>query len=175
MEKKEIEKKAEDILNEYQPNTLQGVDVIEIAREMGFLVGNIDLDDNEDGFVIVNEDKKGIPGQPSKKIIGVNSNRSPKSKMFIIAHELGHYTFEKEKSDIIYSHRECAKGRTDYENDIDYFAACLLMPKDSFNKRYEALKTIYENDYESIIRELSDVFKVTVNAVTRRIEEIGIN
>ncbi len=149
--------------------------MINIARKMGFLVGNIDLDDNEDGFVIVNENKKGIPGQLSNKIIGVNTNRSPKNKMFIIAHELGHYIFEKETSDLIYAHRENAKGRTDYENEIDYFAACLLMPKDSFIKRYEALKIIFEDDKDSIINELSDVFKVTINSVDRRLEEIGVN
>lgn len=172
----QIEQMANDILLKHNISSIQGVDVVKLANEIGFIVGKTDLDDNEDGFVMVDPD--GINKSSFTKIIGVNSNNSPKHQMFTIAHELGHYLFEKNDSIQIYAHREHKKDKAgekyNYENKIDYFAACLLMPKDSFIKRFESLKAIYNSDSDGLIEELSNIFGVSSKSVIRRIEELKI-
>lgn len=174
----EIERKANEIIQKYQPDALEEIDVIRIAKSMGFVVGNIELDENEDGFIIVNDEKK-IAGIGENRIIGINQNRSPKDKMFTIAHELGHYIFEKDDNKLIYAHRERKKKDNNasgyvYENKIDFFAACLLMPKESFIKKYNASKELYKDDIDSIVDKLSNIFGVTTKSVLRRIDEVGL-
>lgn len=59
-------------------------------------------------------------------MIGVNHERDLFTKRFIIAHELDHYILHGENKPI-FAQREKTHGRTPEENEIDFFAACLLM------------------------------------------------
>lgn len=76
----------------------RSVDVIDVAKRLGFVVGNAVLNEEDDGFIVVEEGKKEIMGIKTDKLIGVNSDRPLEWKRFIIAHELGHYILHfKEK------------------------------------------------------------------------------
>ena len=92
-------------------------------------------------------------------------------KRFIIAHELGHYILHC-KDEKIYAHRESAHGRSDEENDVDYFAACLLMPANSFKTAFEKTKSI---SFIEKIKELQRIFDVPFESVVRRIDELGLS
>lgn len=178
MERKNIEEKALEFMKQtgYDKDESVAVDVIDVAKRAGFAVGNAMLDDDEDGFIIVQEGAKEILGIHTDKLIGVNSRRTVEWKRFIIAHELAHYAlhYENERHNGMYAHREHIKGKSDEENDADFFAANLLMPREKFLNVFEDLKN-KELEFDEIVLLLSDKFIVTSRMVERRIEELELN
>lgn len=175
MEKRKIADESNRILEEFNYQSGE-VDVLELAKELGFQVGIAPLIDEEDGFIIVDDSTSSIQkltGLRTDKIIGVNSERNIQKKRFIIAHELGHYClhYEEEVSDGMYAHRENRKGKDDNENDADFFAACLLMPSKSFNKKYKELKDKKLSE-EDIVILLANHFNVPKESAARRIVEV---
>lgn len=175
MEYKEIEEKANELLSIYNMPEKQGVDVIRLAQKLGFKVGQIELPDNQDGFIISNNnDDDDVEGLSSNKIIGVNANRAPEEKLFIIAHELGHYILREDQGAPIYAHREHEHGRPERENKIDYFAACLLMPKESFLKEYQYAKYLFGDEEDKIVDRLVKIFNVPTESLIRRMKETGV-
>ena len=171
LEKELIEAKANEITQKYG-TTSGDIDVIKIARNMGFLIGEMELKDEEDGFIVVNENEDSVLGQSSNKLIVVNSDRDALLKYFVIAHELGHYVLRDNVNEPIFAHRENKKGKNEKENEIDFFAACLLMPRERFKKVYESLNVVYEDNENKLLNELSEYFHAPLLSVARRVEEI---
>jgi Zn-dependent peptidase ImmA (M78 family) len=174
MEKQRIEAKAQDILRQFGMLTDGQVDVLLLAQNAGFVVGNANLDDDEDGIILVNTKEETILGVKTQKLIGVNARRDLPSKRFVIAHELGHYFFRLDKKtggDIIIARRERLVGRDGEENEMDYFAACLLMPADAFRKKYGELKEMGILPGEMPER-LSKLFNVPLISAERRMGEV---
>lgn len=170
---KEIENKAEDLFKRinYDYNDKEAIDVIHIAKQLGFQVGIALLDKDEDGFIIVQEGEEEILGIKTDKLIGVNADRELKWKRFIIAHELAHFILHCNES--IYAHRDHRKGKNSTENEADYFAANILMPKSKFKKAYNELGKIEYNKNVKVSL-LSEMFIVTEKMIQRRIEELGL-
>lgn len=174
MERNEIERKANDLLNQYNINADNGVEIVNLCKKTGFTLISVELDDTEDGFIIANETINSFPGFKTNKVIAVNSKRSYEEKRFIIAHELGHYVLQKE-GHTLFAARDSRHGRSENENDIDFFAACLLMPKDAFVRQYNRLeKETTTPVSDQIIIELADVFGVPFLSVVRRMRETGL-
>lgn len=171
---KKIEEKANELLSEYNMPGKQGIDVVRLAQKLGFKVGQIELPDDQDGFIISNNNNDDLQMFSSSKIIGVNSNRTPEVKLFIIAHELGHYILREDQDAPIYAHREHTHGRSERENEIDFFAACLLMPRDSFIKEYQYAKYLFGGEEEKIEERLVKIFNVPTESVKRRMKETGV-
>jgi Zn-dependent peptidase ImmA (M78 family) len=176
MKRKSIEKKSNKLLVENLNNIEGPIDIIELAQRIGFRVGLASLPNEEDGFIIVDNDITTIEtltGITVDKVIGINSKRDLQTKRFIIAHEIGHYIlhYETEESGGMYAHRENRKGKDKKENEADFFAACLLMPKKSFKERYDELKRkdVKKSDIELL---LQNYFNVPKESVERRIEEV---
>lgn len=151
------------------------VDVIGIAQGLGFVVGNAVLNEDDDGFIVVDESRKEIFGIKTDKLIGVNSNRTLEWKRFIIAHEIGHYILDfKEKNlEGLYANRYHSKGHSRRENAVDFFAASLLMPKNGFRSKYNEIKKKC-SDSKEIVKELAKHFVVTVRMAERRVKELGL-
>lgn len=166
----EIEKTVAEILKSCDYKETGYVDVLKIAQDLGFLVGNSNLPDTQDGFIIVN-DKSNIEGFGTNKIIGVRSNLTYEMKRFIIAHELGHYFF-KPANEEMFAHREHRIGKNDEENEFDYFSACLLLPKDLFDSTYEKLNKDGINE-NFLISQMANEMKVPALCVSRRFGELG--
>ena len=174
--------KGEDMIEQYVLDTFEKtqydmsqipIRVVEIANRLGFTVGNAVIDDAYDGFIVIGDGVRQKFGVDSNKVIGVNSKKSHHAKRFAIAHELGHYICNKSyyKDNQIYGHRENRKGKNKEENDMDYFAACLLMPKEFFSRDL----TLYrEKQYDEtdILILLSQKYDVSKDAVKRRIGEV---
>lgn len=74
----------------------------------------------------------------------------------------------------MYAHRDHKKGKDSTENEADYFAANLLMPKERFLKNYEELRNNRLSLEEKVII-LAKRFCVTEIMTRRRFEELGIN
>lgn len=184
MDKKElevIEEKANNITDKYLLHNKENgyVDIIKIAQDMGFLIGNAKLSDDSDGFIIIDEKKDEILGLPTNKLIGVNANRSLGWKRFIIAHEIGHYILHfidnAVKLDGLYAHREHITGKDEEENKADFFAACLLMPKNIFSREFKQKKAENEKcEKWEIAALLAKDFCVTETMALRRIDELGL-
>ncbi|MBO5088915.1 MAG: ImmA/IrrE family metallo-endopeptidase [Lachnospiraceae bacterium] len=176
MEKEMIEKKAKEVMAEvhYEDNSDE-IDVIEIAKKLGFAVGNAVLKDDVDGFIIVQEGAKEILGIETDKLIGVNSEKDLEWKRFTIAHEIAHYVlhYSNEKYKGMFAHRDHRKGKNEIENEADYFAANLLMPSEKFQEKYKELES-KGLDVEEIIVLLSSKFVVTPLMTRRRIEELNL-
>lgn len=169
-EKKNIEKISEEILVNYNFNGEVGV--IQIAQDNNFIVAQSKLRSYEQGFIFVNKDSDEILGLETQKLIVVNSELKPEEKRFVIAHELGHYFLHcKDKS--LYAHRDNIKGKEDSEQDVDYFAACLLMPGENFSSLFNQLKK-EKSDNKDIIKDLSRKFRVPEESAKRRIVELGL-
>ncbi len=163
MEKKAIEEKVSKLLQEYGYNSEKEtyLDVVAFVRSKGFMVGNADLDDTEDGFIIV--------GEKFGRIIGVNDNRPIEWKRFVIGHEFGHFVLS-EKKENLFLHRENIKGKNEEENDADYFAAALLMPEESFKRTYSEFES--KMTMRELVSYLAKEYCVSEESVQRRIEEV---
>lgn len=166
-EMEKIEKQTSALLkqNGYDASIDPYVDIMSVVQSLGFDVGNANLKEDNDGFLIIQQDKS-----MDSKIIGVNSTRSLEWKRFIIAHEFAHsilhYTDGK-----TYLHRENKKGKNKQENEADYFAAAILMPREEFCKAFNKLQAEGMNR-TAICLQLSSMFKVPLESVGRRIEEV---
>lgn len=168
--KKDIDIQVEQILKEFNYDLNNGgyVNVVELINSLGFVIGETDkLAPDEDGFISVSEDRL-------RAVIGVNADRTFEEKRFIAAHELGHYflTFSKDKSnDKKIMHRDRKKGRNAEENEIDFFAACLLMPYEAFKNHYNFLKSQGLPEV-LVIRHLQRLYRAPMESIKRRIGEV---
>ncbi len=171
MEKIQIEKMVDSLLDLFgYSKEDQYVDIVEFTKKMGFTVGNADLDENEDGFLLISQDRR---------VIAVNSDRPMEWKRFIIAHEFSHFIlhyvlsddFKNPTQESVLLHRENKKGRNESENDADYFAAALLMPRKTFKKQYEKYKSEGLDD-NVIYFHLATIFSVPLESAKRRVNEI---
>lgn len=167
--KSEIEEQVTGLLKEYGYSFEKNdyVNIVNFVKNLGFVVGNAELADNEDGFLMIRPQNKNTE---EDKIIGVNVDRTFEWKRFIIAHELGHSILHC-LAGKPYFHRENIKGKDESENEADYFAAALLMPKDSFKRLYNQLKNEGLND-TAVSMKLASVFKVPSESVCRRMGEV---
>lgn len=114
------------------------------------------------------------------KIIFVNSNMYEPRKNFTIAHELGHHYLRHTLTDGVIVCDKSAmdasnKERPEAEKEADYFASCLLMPKDLIfqkKKNLENQNKNYNND--DLIDYLKNFFKVSKEALRYRLIELNI-
>lgn len=176
MDKERIEREAEETLNHiHYADVTDSIDVIDVAKKLGFVVGNAGLSEDVDGFIIVDENKNNILGIDTNKLIGVNASKELAWKRFIIAHEIGHYIlhYNKEKDNGMYAHREHKKGKNEIENEADFFAANLLMPREKFIDKYKELKQKKLSTDEMILL-LADKFAVTLPMTRRRFKELEL-
>ena len=177
--REEIEIMTKEIRNNFGAESDALLDVVELAESNGFIVGTVFMDEDEDGFIVINESENSnkikVLGIEAEKIIGVNAKHDIKWKRFIIAHELGHYFlhYDESKNMGLYAHRDHnSLEKNESEQEADYFAAALLMPRESFINKFEELKEkqLGESD---IITILSDKYNCEKVAVKRRIGEVN--
>ena len=169
MTKKDIAEKVSGLLKGQGYDCMKDtyIDIAALVTSLGFRVGESSkLPFKDDGFLYITEDKKDM-------LIVVNNYRTTEEKRFIVAHELAHYILHNEDSATgeAIMHREHVKGKDEQENDADYFAACILMPYESFLGRVEDLKR-QNYKMKDIVGILQSIFKTPRESVQRRIEEV---
>lgn len=177
MEKRDIELKVNNLLETHKNIPLYDgweVNVVTLANDVGFVVGHAMLPEGTEGIIAVDKDQESLLGTGSNMVIAVSPKMDRSEQRFIIAHEMGHYFLRKKVESPIYAHRETAHGRDEQENDADYFAACLLMPKERFVSAMNGLKAMDESmSKEGIATRLSKQFGVSELAAYRRIGEVS--
>lgn len=156
---KSAQSKAQSVLDEYgfkEPL----VDVYRIAQ------------DNDIKIVPIIPDGGGrefsgfLDSNGEKPIIYVNASEPPARQNWTIAHELGHY-FLKHKPDHwgIAWRDQTYEEKDQYEQEADFFAACLLIPRAMLTKAMEKYKLKAE-DYTL----LAKMFGVSPRAMKNRID-----
>lgn len=174
MDKHTIEQQVKILLLQYgyHSETDDYVDIVRFVQSLGFVVGNAALGDNEDGFLAMRPSNlvKNKDNLSNDKVIGVNANRTLDWKRFIIAHEFAHSVLHYKEGQV-YLHREHIKGKNCDENDADYFAAALLMPRDSFVRMHDHLTSQGLTD-NALCMQLASIYRVPLDSVSRRIDEV---
>lgn len=158
------------------------VPVVGIAKNLGFKVFNMDMDDkNLSGMIAI--DKKWKKTFGTDKVIVVNKMDSNEHNRFTIAHELAHYLFDSVPGGEYYNTYRTDESQWDVNNkEIDdrervanYFAANFLMPSLDFRRKYnEFLNLGMINGSEQLESELANYFGVPRTAVKIRFNELGI-
>lgn len=157
---------AEEILKENYI-TKPPIPVIELAKNYGFEVAEVELPPNIAGFV-----------DAIKHIIFVNVSDSETRKAFTIAHELGHIKLHAEELKnnpdigILYRRPLGGKDSDEKEQEANCFAASLLVPQ----SMYDDISIQYKNVFteENKIDFLSGLFGVSPEVIKYRIHDFNI-
>lgn len=160
----EIKNIIEEIFEKYNHEESSSFDfLIKIIQGEGIDLVQSDLGDSSGILKRVN----------GKWKITVNQFDSPSRKLFTIAHELGHYFLHKDRSDTFVDGGYATFARDEnekYEYDeieANEFAGQLLMPEKKITE------TIGErNVNEEILRELAQLFDVSVMAIGVRLKNL---
>lgn len=145
------------------------VDIVKIANANDIKVYEGDLDKKVSGAIRYNKEDKSFE-------ILINKNDAKVRQRFTIAHELGHYFLHQDflkaeeiHIDIMYRTNGTSEieieQEKEREREVDYFAGALLMNKTLLEKMRK------ENNS---IQELAEVFKVSVSAMTVRLDILGL-
>lgn len=149
----------------------------EIFKKHNILFREISESDEFCGIFFVKGNKKGIV---------VNSNLYDRRRNFTIAHELGHYFLDHPlgSSGTIICDTNAVFGRDkpEPEKEADYFASCLLMPREMVIQQYNKCKSNNSqlsisglNDdsiKNELINELSNYFQVSKESMGYRLDEV---
>lgn len=173
-----IEKAAQRVLDSYGYDGIDAVEIIDLAKQEGFVVVEADFADHSDGMILVNMKEKKILGQDTQKIILVNRDLENDFKRFVIAHELGHYFLDGNNQDknYILAHRDSSvRDDDEHEREMDYFAACLLMPRATFTHVWDVAKALLEETgvTSALVALLAHYFNVPSRSVERRMVEVA--
>lgn len=172
-----IESAAQQVLESYGYSSIDAVEIVDLARKEGFVVGEAHFADHSDGMILVNMKEKQILGQDTQKIILVNRDLESDFKRFVIAHELGHYFLDgnNQNKNYILAHRDTnVRDDDEHEQEMDYFAACLLMPRTVFLHVLNVAKAILDTTKVTpdLVALLASYFQVPSRSVERRIGEV---
>lgn len=156
--------------------------IYSLAEQMDFDVQKATIEPNNnvkiEGILLVDENKDTVSVFSKPRGIALNYLNTPKENRFIVAHELCHYIFEKYLADyrpiILTEGREehlLDQERDEYEQAIDYMAAALLVPLDSFRDKFNQAKEKKQSE-QDFINEMCDFYDVSPIAIKKRIEEL---
>lgn len=133
--------------------------ILKIAEANDIAVYTADLEKKILGAIKYDKNSK-------KYTILLNKKQDYVQQRFTLAHELGHFFMHKKileseevHVDIMYKIEE------QDEKDVDYFAGALLMNKMLLEKMYETNQSI---------RELAEMFEVSVSVMTLRLDTLGL-
>lgn len=161
-------------------------DIVQFSKKINFDVFKMPLADEKlDGMILVDENK-GI------RRIAVNKSLDLRDSRFVIAHEIAHYITEKEKIGddgvLLFAKRDRilhGGEKDDLENDMDYMAAAMLVPKEDFVNILKLLRidlnAIQDHTEETVKRVvnlkvidlLSNFYTVKQEVIIRRIAEVS--
>jgi len=164
MEIKDIERKAEEVLEAFGKRTLP-IAIEEVATHFGLRIGKGPSEEFS-GLLLRKDDSA---------LIGINDNESPQRQRFTIAHEIGHYLLHPAKEAFV-DYRNSSIPRTPKEREADAFAAALLMPKKEIVRDYTAAMkgmAFDEGHFEKVVTLLANNYDVSEEAMKIRLMTLG--
>lgn len=163
--------KAEEVLKSNNLSDSRNVGIVQLAKKYGFVVATAKMPEKMQGMIVYDESgTKKQMGTDYAKLIVVDSKLTTEQKRFVVAHELGHYIMGN-RADVTGEHIEMRIDKHDEkpekENEIDYFAACILMPHNAVKKMVQL-----DEPENALVEELSRAFGVSSIVAKRRIQEV---
>lgn len=157
--------------------TAPPIGIISIARNMKFDVFSVQFKDkNVAGLMLDSDEKVGL--FDSQRVIAVNKDDYTTRRQFTVAHEIGHFVLHCNDQSNFYERYLGEDADTDnkeLERQANFFAACLLMPAKMVRKLYQEYKMVTPVPTKSdFADQISEVFVVSPNAASRRIEELSL-
>jgi len=174
--KTQISKLAEYVANEFSDKNLTLLD--EIAKFEDVPIHYDNYEDAFDGMLLYDTDSKDF--HIHINIDNWNKQNSKRGR-FTLAHELGHFFLDEHRLGLKYGLLEPHASfhnlnhKTAIELEADYFAICLLMPKDKFKSFSAEHRRITGNkrfSFDTIIG-LSESFQTSVLSTLIRFGEVG--
>lgn len=177
-DKLQIDQIIDDLRKKYSTLKENNFDLtLFLKNNYDFEIVEAPLGDDTTGFIMVDDcNKLEFKNFPTHKIIVTNSSLFKftdylQKRRFILAHEFGHYVLHKEKDQIQFAKRDTEHFNTKEEQEAEYFARSLLMPKN------EVTKIAIETNYSSIsklVEKIKSSFNVTENKARYRLQELGL-
>lgn len=174
--KTQISKLAEYIAYEFSNKNLTLLD--EIAKFESVPIHYDNYEDAFDGMLLYDTDNKGFHIHIN---IDNGNKQSSKRGRFTLAHELGHFFLDEHRFGLKYGLLEPHASfhninhKSAIELEADYFASCLLMPKDKFRDFSAEYRKLTGNKMFSLdtILSLSNSFQTSVLSTLIRFGEVG--
>ena len=139
------------------------VDIANIVRQQNYNVFIDDLDNNISGYV----------DHENREVV-LNKNETPERRRFTLAHELGHIILNSNNSiqhrDNILNNQLDIYANDDKEVEANYFAGCILMPRNVFIREFNSIK----GDIDYKIQKLAYYFGVSKLAVNVRANVLNL-
>ena len=149
------------------------VDPVEIARELGVRVVNVEPpDEGVSGFFIREDPESG------DAIIGVNRHHSRVRRRFTVAHELGHYLlghvgdWHVDEMVISFRDEQASSGEHEPEIEANQFAAALLMPKKWLKSDFS--QNPFDLGDDKKLRALASRYRVSTQSMTFRLVNLEL-
>lgn len=173
---------AEGVLSANGLTNDTNIEIVQLAMKYGFVVATAELPAETQGIISYDESgKQKQLGTKYSKLIVVNNQLSTEQKRFVVAHELGHYIMDNHlQTSGAHVERRITNsnnhgGRSETENQIDYFAACLLMPYHAVLdeiEKFSKSRPLTDSAKLELAERLGSIFKVSGPVAYRRIEEV---
>ena len=179
--KSEIEAQANSIREKYSLGT--SLDLIEFLTEkLGYEIQLRQINDDTTGMLFINELEK-VEQSNSHNVIVINAKLLNDSlfkqkRRFICAHEYGHAVLHKGNS-LVFARRDTNEKNSEEEQEAEYFAYCLLLPKDSINMLMtdNSLKSVIEHikskRHITTGEIIAELFNVTPKKANARLKQLG--
>jgi Zn-dependent peptidase ImmA (M78 family) len=146
------------------------IDVHQVARDLGLVVIEQDLEDHISGLLVIKD---------SQGTIAVNKSHHLNRQRFSIAHEIGHYVLHApgggvfiDATPVFFRDTISQEGRSLEEIAANTFAAELLMPHAQLLEilRREPLDAFDDG----ALRRVAGMFGVSAQALTIRLTRLGL-
>ena len=165
--KEQIEELAEYIANYYSKRGAIDLEIIAEKNNINFLYGN--YEDYFDGLLQFEEDEFNI-------FINIDrlGHAYTERARFTFAHELGHYFIDNHRNALVSGLTPSHPSYTGFvsenivEKEADYFASCLLLPKERIKQDCNKKKFSF-----NVLQELSKKYQTSLTATALRFATIG--
>lgn len=152
------------------------INVFEIARKLNFdiMYGKF-RHESIYGAIWDGDEELEIGGKRSKRFILVNAEDSKERQLFTIAHELGHFVLHCTDQANFFERYHGGDSQPpkakEIEDEADFFAASLLMPRKEFKSYIEKNRSLKK---DALLSKICSDFWVEKEAAKKRFVELGI-
>lgn len=164
----EIEKVADNVRSKCEITGYGFKNIFEAISKIGYKVIRYPIGEESFlGFALVKE---------GDKIIFSNSSLILAREIFSVAHEIGHHELHLSEDGLSIIKDDNFENRDQFEIEANYFAACLLMPREKVQKfiRLELSDKEIDKWNGLDIAKIQTEFSVSYDMVLIRLKELGI-
>ena len=172
--RKSIEEQVEKIISNNISMMPPAFDIVKFLKDKyHFAIVTKPMTDDTTGILLVDDDDF-ISDTKTNRLIIINALLQEKEnfiqrRRFIIAHEFGHFILHKQET-TQYAHRDTSKKDSQIEKEADFFARCLLMPRNLLLAVLE-LDFMKNMQWDEKVTLTARIFNVTKKKAEQRLKE----